>query len=146
MEISKQRSLLLASIIFFAVLNATAQQHRAEDRMSVYLSAACNDNSTGALVESSLREAIRSSSSYSLVDQEQAGTFLISLVCVNAGQEGEGWTAVGYFYGLLMKANPDRLGLALWGPSGGVFTVGRAHAQSKGQELFARIDNDLHKH
>jgi hypothetical protein len=121
-------------------------QERPKERINIFLSGRCNDNPTGAIVESSLRESVRASSGYTLVDKAEPGTFLISLACVDAGQEGEGWTAVAYHYGLLMKASPENLGTSLWNPTLGVFTVGRAHAQNKGQELFARFDNDLHQH
>jgi hypothetical protein len=135
----------LVPIILVIVLCATAQE-KPRERINVYLSGRCNDNLTGALVESSLRESIRASSGYTLVDVQEPGSFMISLACVDAGQEGEGWTAVAYDYGLLLKANPENLGTSLWHPTLGVFTVGRAHAQNKGQELFARFDNDLHHH
>lgn len=131
--------------VFVFVLCAIAQQKQ-EERIGVYLSGACNDNATGAVVESSLRNSIRSAAGYALVDEERPGTFHIALACVNAGEQGEGWTAVAYQYGLVMKATPESLGTGLWNPTLGVFTVGRVHAQSKGQELFAKFDNDLHKH
>jgi hypothetical protein len=136
---------VLVSIILGAILCATSQE-KPKERINVYLSGSCNDNSTGAMVESSLRESIRSSSGYALVDEQKPGNFVITLACVNAGQEGDGWTAVAYHYGLLMKATPESLGTGIWNPTLGVFTVGRAHAQSKRQELFARFDNDLHRH
>ncbi len=135
----------LVSIIFTVMLCATAQE-KPRERINVYLSGSCNDNATGAVVESSLRDSIRSSSGYALVDVQSPGNFLIALACVNAGEQGEGWTAVAYHYGLLMKATPESLGTGIWNPTLGVFTVGRAHAQAKGQELFARFDNALHQH
>ncbi|MGH9511489.1 MAG: hypothetical protein ACRD2U_05075 [Terriglobales bacterium] len=133
--------------IMFAVIFCAAAQEKPNERINVYLSGsgACTDNPTGAMVESSLRESIRSSSGYALVDVQSPGNFLIALACVDAGEKGEGWTAVAYHYGLLMKATPESLGTGIWNPTLGVFTVGRAHAQSKGQELFARFDNDLHR-
>jgi hypothetical protein len=130
-------------IVFALVLLATAQQKQ-EERIDVYLTGSC-DGGTGAVVESSLRDSIRSSSGYALVNEQKPGEFLIALACVDAGAAGEGWTAVAYHYGLLMKATPESLGTGIWNPTLGVFTVGRAHAQSKGQELFARFDNALHK-
>jgi len=133
------------SILFALVLYATAQQKQG-GRINVYLIASCNDNGTGAVVESSLRNSIRSSSGYALVDVQSPGNFLIAIVCGEAGKQGEGWTAVAYHYGLLMKATPESLGTGIWNPTLGVFTVGRAQAQAKGQELFARFDNDLHRH
>jgi len=139
-----KRSMPLLMILVF-VLCATAQQKQ-EEKINVYLTGSCNNNATGAVVESSLRDSIRSSSGYALVDVQSPGTFYIALACVDAGQQGEGWTAVAYHYGLLMKATPENLGTSIWHPSLGVFTVGRAHAQVKGQELFARFDNDLHRH
>jgi len=135
-----KRSMLM---VLALVLCATAQQKQ-EERINVYLSGACDD-ATGAIVESSLRDSIRSSSGYVLVNKQEAGVFSIALACVNAGQEGEGWTAVGYHYGLIVKPNPETLGIALWNPTLGVFTVARAHAQSKGQELFAKFDNEVHR-
>jgi hypothetical protein len=133
--------------MFLAViaLCATAQQRQEAERMPVYLIASCNNNPTGEVVESSLRESIRSSSGYVLAEKPEPAVWSISLACVNAGSEGEGWTAVAYHYGLLMKATPEKLGLALWNPTLGVFTVGRDHAQSKGHELFAKFDNDMHR-
>lgn len=136
-----------ASIMIVLVLTlcATAQQKQESKRWPVYLKAACNDNQTGAVVESSLRESIRSSSGYVLTEKQEAGGLFITLACVNAGSAGEGWTAVAYLYGLLVNVNPEKLGLALYSPTAGVFTVGRDHAQSKGQELFAKFDNDMNK-
>jgi hypothetical protein len=139
-----KRSVTLLLVLVF-VLYATAQEKPTE-RINVYLTGSCNDNSTGAVVESSLRNSIRSSGGYALVDVHSPGTFLIALACVDAGEAGEGWTAVAYHYGLLVKTTPESLGTSIWNPALGVFTVGRAHAQAKGQELFARFDNDLHRH
>ena len=139
-----KRSIPMLMVLAF-VLCATAQE-KPRERINVYLSGACNDNATGAVVESSLRDSIRSSSGYALVNKQEAGVFCIALTCVNAGQEGAGWTAVGYHYGLIVKASPETLGIALWNSTLGVLTVGRAHAQSKGQELFAKFDNEVHQH
>lgn len=132
-------------MVFAVVLCATAQQKQ-EEKINVYLSGTCSNNATGAVVESSLRDSIRSSSGYTLVNEQEPGVFSIALACIDAGTEGEGWTAVAYHYGLIVKANPEKIGIALWNPTLGVFTVARVHAQSKGQELFARFDNDLHRH
>jgi hypothetical protein len=55
---------------------------------------------------------------------------------------GNGWTAVGYHYGLIVEAKPD-IGTALWHPYLGVFSVGPDGAQQKG--LFAKFDNDAHR-
>ena len=132
-------------IVFAIVLFATAQQKTGRERLPVYLSATCEANATGAVVESSLRESIRSSTGYVLAEKKDPGIFLITLACVDAGNEGEGWTAVAYHYGLLVGANPEKIGIALWNPALGVFTVGRGKAQSKGQEFFARFDNDVHR-
>jgi hypothetical protein len=139
-----KRSIPALMVLAF-VLYATAQE-KPPERINVYLTASCNDNATGAVVESSLRDSIRSSSGYALVDVQSPGNFLIALSCVNAGEQGEGWTAVAYQFGLVMKATPESLGTSIWNPTLGVFTVGRTHAQSKGQELFARFDNALHRH
>jgi len=130
-------------IVLAFVLCATAQQKQ-EQRINVYLTSSCSSNGTGAVVESSLRDSIRSSSGYALVDVQSPGNFIIAIACVEAGEDG--WTAVAYNYGLLMKASPESLGTGVWNPTLGVFTVGRAHAQVKGQQLFARFDNDLHRH
>jgi hypothetical protein len=134
-----------ALILLVLSMCVAAQQKQETGKLKVYLAGACNGNPTGAIVESSLRDSILASSGYTLAQEQEAGAFLISLACVNAGSEGEGWTAVGYHYGLIMKASPEKLGMALWNPTLGVFTVGRDHAQSKGQELFAKFDNDVHK-
>ena len=127
-------------LVLMLVLYATAQQ-KPEERINVYLAGACDDP-TGAIVESSLRDSIRASSGYTLATEKKPGEFLIGMACVTAG---EGLAAVAYHYGLVMKATSESLGTGIWNPTLGVFTVGRAHAQSKGQELFARFDNDLHK-
>jgi hypothetical protein len=123
----------------------SAQHKQDSEKVAVYLAASCDKNPTGEIVESSLRESIRSSAGYVLAEKQELGVFMISLACINAGSEGEGWTAVGYFQGLIVKTQPETLGTAVWGPTLGVFTVGRAHAQSKGQELFAKFDNSMHK-
>lgn len=136
----------VSALMVLACVLCTTAQEKPRERINVYLSGACNDNATGAVVESSLRDSIRSSSGYALVDVQSPGNFLIALACVDAGEKGEGWTAVAYHYGLLMKATPESLGTGIWNPTLGVFTVGRAHAQAKGQELFAKFDNDLHRH
>lgn len=136
------KCLLLLLLITTAV---TAQEAKSPARMKVYFAGHCNDNATGAVVESSFRESILASSGYELTREKEAGTLIFAMTCVNAGPEGEGWTAVAYQYGLLMKANPESLGTAVWNPRLGIFTVAREHAQSKGQELFARFDNDLHQ-
>lgn len=62
----------------------------------MYLSGTCSNNATGAVVESSLRDSIRSSSGYTLVNEQEPGVFSIALACIDAGTEGEGWTAVAY--------------------------------------------------
>lgn len=139
------RKAAATTMMFLAItLCAIAQQKQTGERVPVYLStsATCNNNPTGGVVLSSLRESIRSSSGYVLAEKQEPAVFLIQLVCTD-GSEGEGWTAIGYHYGLLMKADPEKLGLSLWNVSLGVVTVGRAHAQSKAQEFFARFDNDL---
>jgi hypothetical protein len=133
-------------VLLVIVISLTAQQQKQETiRLKVFVSGACNDNATGAVVESSLRDSILSSSGYTLVHQQEPGTFLIALACVNAGSESEGWTAVGYHYGLIMKANPETIGIGLWNPTLGVFTVGHDHARAKGQELFAKFDNAVNR-
>jgi len=134
------------ALMVFAFVLCTTAQEKPRERINVYLTGSCNDNTTGAVVESSLRDSIRASSGYALVDVQSPGNFLIAIARVDAGAQGEGWTAVAYHYGLLMKAMPESLGTGIWNPMLGVFTVGRAHAQAKGQELFARFDNDLHRH
>ena len=59
--------------MFLAViaLCATAQQRQEAERMPVYLIASCNNNPTGEVVESSLRESIRSSSGYVLAEKPE---------------------------------------------------------------------------
>ncbi len=139
-----KKTVTIVTVLAIA-LCTTAQKHESE-KLAVYFDASCDKNPTGEIVESSLRESIRSSSGYVLAEKQEPGVFLISLACINAGSEGEGWTAVGYFHGLIVKTDPERLGTAVWGPALGVFTVGRVHAQSKGQELFAVFDNAVHRH
>jgi hypothetical protein len=130
---------------FILVIATSVAGQQAPARMKVYFAGHCNENSTGAVVESSFRESILSSSGYTLTREKEPGTLFIAMACVDAGNQGEGWTAVAYQYGLLTKANPETLGVAVWNPTLGIFTVGREHAQSKGQELFAKFDNDMHQ-
>ncbi len=139
-----KKTAILTAIVLAIALSANAQQKQKAERLPVYLGAACDKNPTGAVVESALRESIRSSAEYVLAGKPEPGVFLISLACVNAGSEGDGWTAVAYHYGLLVKSDPN-VGTALWAPTLGVFTVGRASAQSKGQELFAKFDDGVRK-
>jgi len=141
----KTATFSMATVLAIA-LCMSAQQKQESEKVAVYLTASCDKNPTGEVVESSLRESIRSSAGYVLAEKQEPGVFLISLACINAGSEGEGWTAVAYFQGLIVKAQPEMLGTAVWNPTLGVFTVGRDHAQSKGQELFAKFDNEMHKH
>ena len=135
--------LFLVALIFVSSI-APAQ---VPEKIPVYLGSSCEGNSTGSIVESSFRESVRASSGYRLVDQKEAGVFTVSLACVDAGQPSEGWSAIAYMFGLVMKPTPEGVGgLSIWRPSMGVFTTGAAHAQNKGQELFARFDNELHHH
>lgn len=119
-----------------------ASRIRKTNESRVYLQSSCNDVPAGAVVESSLRESFRASSGYTLVDEQKPGAFLISLACINVG---DGWVAAGYHYGLIVEAKPEKLGSALWNPSLGVFSVGPDAALRKGQQLFAKFDNDLHR-
>src|SRR5216684_3463080 len=80
----KMRKIMSVSMVFAFVLCATAQEKPTE-RINVYLTGSCNDNATGAVVESSLRDSIRASSGYALVDVQSPGNFLIALACVDAG-------------------------------------------------------------
>jgi hypothetical protein len=128
--------------ILVLVLCAPGKQKQDGERIRVYLHGGHCDVPTGAVVESSLRDSIRSSSGYALADEEEAGAFLISLACVNVG---EGWAAVGYHYGLIVGAKPEKLGNALWNPTLGVFSVGPDGARRKAQELFAKFDNEVHR-
>jgi hypothetical protein len=132
-------------LILLLLGTATAMAQQTGERLDVFLTSECSDNSTGVIVESSFRESVRASSGYRLAERNEPGVFMIALACVNAGQAGEGWTAVAYSYGMVMKANPEKLGISLWKPTLGVFTVGAPHAESKGKELFARFDSELHR-
>jgi hypothetical protein len=122
------------------VMCAAGKQNQDSERIKVYLHGGHCDVPAGAVVESSLRESIRSSSGYALVDKPEAGVFLISLACIDTGER---WVAVGYHYGLLVEAKSEKLGTALWSPTLGVFSVGPDGAQRKGRELFAKFDNDV---
>jgi hypothetical protein len=59
------------------------------------------------------------------------------MACINVG---DGWAVVGYHYGLIVEAKPEKIGTALWHPHLGVFSVGPDGAQLKGRELCARFD------
>jgi hypothetical protein len=69
----KVAAMMLA--VFAVVLCATGKQKQENERLRVHLSANC-DVPAGEVVESSLRESIRSSSGYVLADEEEAGEYL----------------------------------------------------------------------
>ena len=53
-----KRSMSVLTVLVF--LLCAAAQEKPRERINVYLSGSCNDNATGAVVESSLRDSIRS--------------------------------------------------------------------------------------
>jgi hypothetical protein len=137
-----RKAAALPLTILVLVLCAAGNQNQGSERIKVYLHGGHCDVPAGAVVESTLRDSIRSSSGYALADEQEAGGFLISLACVDVGN---GWAAVGYHYGLIVGAKPERLGNALWNPTLGVFSVSADGGQRKGRELFAKFDNDVNR-
>jgi len=87
-----RRTVIFVTMLLMLMSWSVAQEQEEKEKLKVFLSGRCDDPAA-AVVESSLRESIISSSGYTLVQKQEPGVFLISLACVNAG---EGWVAVGY--------------------------------------------------
>jgi len=76
-----------------------------------------------------------------LVDEEVPGIFEANLTCV---KDGDGRSAMAFTFFLVVKTDPD-IGNAAWNPAISVSTVNREYAKDRGQELFSRFDNWVHK-